>query len=382
MVSLAQVKWRRASGILRNRIGDFAEEVIFLKEAALAQEYFFGQLEDELDYLDQELMTERCFEWFIFDYPLSSGQTMIELFRDLFINRLPLTQALLVMLWESERSRFYKVRTVFPGKGLMVQDILNGKVYFVREPGVVIGVDPGTILYVRLLRVGTEYEFSTSAIGIPAEAYPELLGWLKSDYRHCAAHRPCQEKVDWNEYLRFRSPTINRKVVRLGLGHDDMPSSGTDKVVIPRLLFDLLCDPLAEFCGEVDETGAELEALLHHLRGADAVGETQTEEAGVCRSDEYASVAREVACGLAEIGSTPEEVNQALRLWREFCILEEPTVRKPGVWAASVIYTVIRLHGENRISQGDLARRFGVASSSISSRCGRLSRVLALKRGI
>ncbi len=383
MVSLAQVRWRRASSVLRNRLGDFAEEVIFLKEAALAQECFFGQLQDEIDYLDPELLAERCFEWFIFDYPLSSGQTVIELFRDLFVSRLTLDQALLLVLWEEARSSFYRVQTIFPGKGLVLQDVLNGKTYPVREPGVRIDVDPGTILYVRLLRVGAEYEFSTSAIGIPVEAYANLISWLKSDYRHCAEHMPFQGKVGWNDYLRFRAPTINRKFVRLGLGYQDMPMSNPDRVVIPRLLSDILNGPFGGGAfGEDDQTGAELDVLLHHLRGTGVVEEPVAGKTGVNRADEYAVVAREVACGLAEIGSTPEEVNQALRLWWDFCVLEEPAVRKPGVWAATVIYTVIRLQGENRISQGDLARRFGVASSSISSSYGRLARVLALKRGI
>lgn len=380
MTSLAQARWRRASGALRNRIGDFAEEVIFIKEAARAQDCFFAPLQDELDQVNPELMIERCFEWFIFDCPLSSGQTLLELYRDLFISRLPLTEALLLMLWEDEPNRFYRVQTVFPGKRLVVRDVLSGKTCAVRESGARLDVDSGDILYARVLRVGAEYEFSTSAIGVPAEAGPNLIGWLRSDYRRCAARRSSQGEINWNDYLRFRSPIICRKLVRLGLGYDDMPASKADKAAIPRLLLDMLQEPFGGPSGEDDEVEAEFEVLLNHLRGTGAAGELFTGEvAGPGHAEEYASVAREVACGLVEIGSTPEEVNQALSLWWDFCLLEEPAIRKPGVWAASVIYTMIRLHGKNKISQGDLARRFGVASSSISNSYGRFARVLALK---
>lgn len=378
VVSMAQVRWRRASGILRGRIGDFAEEVIFIKEAARAQDCFFGPLRDELEYLDPELMAERCFEWFLFDCPLSSGQTVIELFRDLFMSRLPLPQALLLMLWGGERSRFYKVQAIFPGRGLAVRDVLNGKTFEVHEPAVRSDVESGTILYARLLRVGTEHEFSTSAIGIPAEAGSNLIGWLRADYRRCAGQRSQRGKVGWDDYLRFRSPTINRKLVRLGLGYQDMPPAKAG----PAVSTGMPLEGLQVFNGFPAGNGkspAEFEALLDHLRGTNPAGETLADQTpDLVEAEVYASVAGDVACGLVEYGFTPEEVNQALRLWWDFCVLEEPVVRKPGVWAAAVIYTMLRLHERNRVTQTDLARRFGVAVSSISNNYGRFARVLGL----
>lgn len=402
VVSLAQAKWRRSSAELRRKLGEFAEEVVFLREAASAQEVYFAQIEEDVRGLDDELLIERCFEWFIFDYPLSSGQTLIELFGDVCGSRLSFPEAVLLVLWQEARANFYEVKTVFPGKGVVLKELVFGEEIWVREPGVQDDIVPGSILYVRILRVGEEYEFSTSAVGLPAVFKSELLRWLKRDFNNWRQTSKLEGSKAWVEYLRSQAHRLNGYIVRLGLGlsepalfrvGDDVPS------VVPLLKSLFQGETLRRICATT-EGRAQIEELLRLIQGADEIGEIRRRlgvgqrgregEAGEAEEQDgkdpgsfdwpektYAEVASQITDGLDCLGYRREKVKkEALGLWYRFCCAERPTLRKPSAWTAAVIYAVIRREGRKKISQHRLARMYGVAPSSISSNFRRLCKAL------
>jgi hypothetical protein len=92
----------------------------------------------------------------------------------------------------------------------------------------------------------------------------------------------------------------------------------------------------------------------------------------------YAAVADRVQDGLKALGYGPKQQKGALKLWYDFCLKEQPSIRKTAVWAATVIYAFGRLENEKVVKQQDLAGQYGVASSTISSRFRLLCQSLQL----
>ncbi|MGQ5712188.1 SEC-C metal-binding domain-containing protein [Desulforudis sp. DRI-14] len=393
VVSLAQVRWRRTASQLRRKLSDFAEEFMFARDASRAQDIYFQQIEDDIWALDEDFIIERCFEWFIFDYRLSGEQTLLELYRDANLENLTLTEALLLVLWSEAKSRFYEVTALLPGKGLVVRDIFENQSFWVREPGLQPEAEVGQIIFVRLLRVGAEYEFSTSAIGIAPSMKEIVQEWVNRDFRRWRRIRRRQEDNQFSLYLQQQAHRLSSQAIRFSM-HDQasLPwrSDGGDHPV-KRLMTLLQGDILNRIC-RTEEGREQVEVLLQLIQdtddkpGADSRTKTREKRASAENTvagynwpnQGYAGVAVQVEEGLKELGYLREEIQIALRLWYHFCVQEHPVLRKRGAWTAAVIYTMSRLDGRRHISQNELARRYRVAVSSVSNNFNSLSRALKI----
>ncbi len=393
MVSLAQVRWRRTASQLRRKLSDFAEEVMFARDASRAQDIYFQQIENDIWALDEDFIIERCFEWFIFDYRLPGGQTLLELYRDVNVESLSLTEALLLVLWSEARSRFYEVTALLPGKGLVVRDIFGGQYFWVREPGLQPEAEVGQIIFVRLLRVGAEFEFSTSAIGIAPSMKEVVQEWVNRDFRRWQRIHGQQDDHQFSLYLQQQAHRLSSQAIRFSM-HDQaslsLRNDGGDHPV-KRLMTLLQGDVLKRVC-RTEEGREQVEALLQLIQGTDDEPGTgkkpKTKEKQTTAENTvagyswpnhgYAVVALQVEEGLKELGYLREEIQVALRLWYHFCVQEHPILRKRGAWTAAVIYTMSRLDGRRHISQNELARRYRVAVSSVSNNFSSLSRALRI----
>src|SRR5690606_18719794 len=70
---------QRAAEELRDKLGRFASRPRFNREFETAFDFYFGHGLGEFGPLD-EADFERFMEWFVYDYPLSNGHRLIELF--------------------------------------------------------------------------------------------------------------------------------------------------------------------------------------------------------------------------------------------------------------------------------------------------------------
>ena len=395
VISIAQVKWRRASAQLRRRLAAFAEEAVFIREVSRAQELFFREIEHDLCTVDEDFIIERCFEWFIFDYRLPNGYRIIELFKDDFVDRLPLTEALLLLLWQESHCSFYEVKAVFPNKGFLLESLLDGKRYHVRNPGVPAEIGAGCILFIRLLKVGEEYEFSTSTLSLPASCKGALLDWVYKDHlRWCHVNRDTGD-LSWASYLRSQAHKINGEVIRLVLGTQAEGQGKRVEEQTVRHLISLLDNNVLRQVCCTREGRERLEELLLLLDDHEDI-EQLRKQLGIRNSHRlarepvtgpggfkwpqpaYAEVARLVNSGLKALGYGEEDIRAALRLWHDFCWLEKPYLKKPAAWAAAIIYTTGRLKGK-RISQSEIAAQNGVAVSSLSANFRFLCRALRFR---
>ncbi len=84
---------------------------------------------------------------------------------------------------------------------------------------------------------------------------------------------------------------------------------------------------------------------------------------------------------LADAGFTEGQVERATALWADYRDEAAPRVKKPEVLAAAVHYAIALVLGQNRVTQASIAKRYGVAPGSVSSRYADIRQTLALTPG-
>ncbi|HUW64118.1 MAG TPA: SEC-C metal-binding domain-containing protein [Spirochaetia bacterium] len=429
VIDLALVRWRKTAQELRRRLGEFADRDVFMEEANQAQDIYLAGLDPELVDHEDEFTLERCFEWFIFDYRLSDGRTVLEHFAQ--EEKISDNEQVLLGRWRQSRLSVHEVVEVRAGEGIVVRDLVSQAVYRVRDLNAALEIEQGSVLFMRVLAVGDEYEFSTSGLALPGSYRDVLMFHLQRDLREYLKRR---RGATPDQYLAQRAHVINKWVVDLGLLNrqprwnpdgsqrdplslnlaqkltnaflDDYYERWLDRNIpalgggTPRNLSrtGLGRQRLEELLRELDlieedrarrgepfydvnrvraklglqKTGSGREAARGGAARLELMGTQAWPEGG------YGEVARSVSSGMRELGFDKRQEGAALQLWHDYCSKERPLVRKVSVWSASVVYALSRLELNSRLKQKDLAAFFGVSISSISGNFRSLCRSLGL----
>ncbi len=82
---------------------------------------------------------------------------------------------------------------------------------------------------------------------------------------------------------------------------------------------------------------------------------------------------------MTEAGFSEGQRACAHRLWSDFTAGRRLRVQKPGVYAAAVEYAIALLHRKKGSTQASVAKRYGVATTSLSSRYYEIRDALALR---
>lgn len=440
VVSLAQFRWQRVGQQLRRKLGEFADQPFLAREAARAQQLYMEKIDPELIDQYDEFIMERCFEWFIFDYRLSTGETVIELFQkspDLSGQEKELLKG-----WASARISLYEVLDIPPREGLALQDLIRLTGVTVYDLNAAQELYPGMVLLMRVLKVGEAYEFSTSGLALPAPCRDVLLERVQGDLKTYCRERGTSIREGVNSYLKIRAYLLNAWVIEMGLSYilPDMISNDSEDYTPVKPDYDPVPDQIARELTNVflddyydrwldhplsvlngltprqacrsTEGKERLKEMLRELEQVEIEREYNSEpaydfqkvwrELGLARGrigkggatlslvknevpDDYQwpfpgclQVARQVMEDLKLKGCSHQQLGSALRLWHDYCWLGRPSFRKSAVWVASVIYTMARLELDRKVNQHDLAARYGVASSSISLNFRNLCRTLGL----
>ena len=234
--SLDQIRWRHAGQDLRRKLGDFADQPSFAWEAARAQDLYLGCMDQQLVDRYDDFTMERCFEWFIFDYKLSSGKTVIETFWQENLHDLGEKGSGLAKDWAVSAISLYEVTMTLPGEGLLIKDLLGRGGIQVHDVNAASEIEPGSILLMRVLKVGVEYEFSTSGLALPGDCKEALLNYLNRDRQEYFDERGTRPR-GWKNYLKKRAHKINAYVLELGTsrsqqGQDSRAKSGLERMAI------------------------------------------------------------------------------------------------------------------------------------------------------
>ena len=81
---------------------------------------------------------------------------------------------------------------------------------------------------------------------------------------------------------------------------------------------------------------------------------------------------------MREVGFSLDQIDGARSLWADFHEGRRVRMKKPEVYAAAVEYAIALIHGQSGITQVSVARRYGVAPGSLSSRYGEIREALDL----
>lgn len=84
---------------------------------------------------------------------------------------------------------------------------------------------------------------------------------------------------------------------------------------------------------------------------------------------------------MQEGGFSRAEVDCARLLWADFHREQPVRLKKPEVYAAAVEYAIGLVHGRSGATQASIARRYGVAATSLSQRFGQIRDALDLEPG-
>lgn len=139
----------------------------------------------------------------------------------------------------------------------------------------------------------------------------------------------------------------------------------------------------AELAGHAVEEAPDNEehaALLAWIEAGAGPESTQANIApfgrGAARTDDVAAVLER---NLREAGFTRREMERARALWSDYRDERAPRVNKPEVCAAAVHYAICLVLGQKRVTQVSIAKRYGVAPGSISTRYADIRETLALR---
>jgi hypothetical protein len=83
---------------------------------------------------------------------------------------------------------------------------------------------------------------------------------------------------------------------------------------------------------------------------------------------------------MPEYGFSRHDLKLARRLWHDYSQLSASTIRKPGAWAAAVVYVYAQLNSPQGVSAEQLAVDFGVSTSSVYTNRDKIFRALDLTK--
>ncbi|MCL2337801.1 MAG: hypothetical protein FWC60_10305 [Firmicutes bacterium] len=395
--------WRRGQH-LRMKLVEFADNDIFAREIEVAHEIYFAVLDSDLADDKDDFLMERFFEWFIFDYRLG-GKSVLEYFS--LAGGLAREEKALLEKWKRARCSVYQVKKLAGGAELTLRDLVRGKNIKVRDRQAVSEITPGDLLYIRILSLGEENEFSTGGLILPGCFESYILDRIKVDAEFYWTKK--NRRGSWDAYLRERAHILNAmvtKMVTLWSLHDESAQPAEVAAKPEQSMADNFLDyfydrwvnePMALLKGktplEAYETKSgrkKLQELLSKLQQGDAksgspgspidlfplwrkLSSTAASGTGDGRVD---SLIRD---GLQKMGYQSPQVKRAVELWHQYSSLARPTFRKPGAWAAAVIYALARAQGDDEINRNILAQMFNVSAATISNNYNSIRRTLHLE---
>ncbi|MFQ5594006.1 MAG: hypothetical protein ACE5HA_07630 [Anaerolineae bacterium] len=196
----------RAGDRLRNRIQDFAFQPRFKVEFDLALAQFFGEevtRTHTLVFGEEELPEFQ--EWYFFDYPTRSAETIIDIFAREGGEKLPERERELLDLWRRwNRYRLFEVQKVMPGTGVVVEDLLSGEVLEVHDRSASRSIQRWTILLARPLYTD-RLHFTGTATSLPPLKKGSVLDYSRQLLADFQARHP-QATLD--EFYRRRGLDI------------------------------------------------------------------------------------------------------------------------------------------------------------------------------
>lgn len=201
--SLRVSKYRNALSMLTDRLTEFSFLSRFRDEFEEAMKIYYC-LESFEDLLLPEDNIPNSMSWFIFDYELSDGDTVISHFIKERLNSLnPLERELAYLLKDSYVSVF-EVQDIKPGYGLTLVDIFTDQKLFVNER---MGSERTTrwaILAARIISLNGLNLIASGGLMFPPQLKQSLLDYIWTNYVE-----ETERKISIAQFLKGNAELIN-----------------------------------------------------------------------------------------------------------------------------------------------------------------------------
>jgi hypothetical protein len=160
---------------IRRDLLKFARDERFNEDFAKALPLYWNELYifDTAEEMSQEEAL-RFFDWFMFDYELSSGQRLINIYYDERREDLSSHQQRALDEWRLAPPAGAYELTGYEGQTLFLRDYLTGEEATVYESGGRGIVEVGEVILARLVPVMGQMEFSTTAAYLPAAEIQDI----------------------------------------------------------------------------------------------------------------------------------------------------------------------------------------------------------------
>ncbi|KJR41157.1 SEC-C motif domain protein [Candidatus Magnetoovum chiemensis] len=178
-----------------NNYNDLLEDALLLFWDGFDPVEYFS--DEEAQYVEGHF-----WEWLIYDYPVVDDneeyKTLIEVYIEKKKKITPDEHNVLKIMNNSTLS-LYEVQDVFPGKGLLLKDLLFGKEYDVREKSGSMEIEKWDILACRLLHLDGIYIICGSVFPYTRHRLSSIIQELRDDYE---AYKAEFSDIKMDKYLK------------------------------------------------------------------------------------------------------------------------------------------------------------------------------------
>lgn len=202
----------RAALELRERLVAFVSRPDWQGEVSSALELFWGPAGPTSLEEAEERGLIHFIDWFMHDYRLRDGRTLIEIFAQEQGPTLTTGQRRLLADWQHSLPGAYEVIQVRPGQGLRLRDILLGQLYEVRDISSSWEVRRWDVLITRIIRVGKTSQLSAAGWRLSPSRRAALHSFLLDAMADYTSTRPDSA---YDEFLRASSAEVNQYVMGL-----------------------------------------------------------------------------------------------------------------------------------------------------------------------
>lgn len=165
----------------------------------------------EIDNLEDR-GADRFMTWFVFDYALDDGLTVVEHLAAEPTFELDEAEAELLPQWKDVRLWPYAVESIAKGQSVTLVDMFEDKRYVLEDSAASRRLQPGEVLVGHLVPGGEHHFIGGAAAHLTADTRERLREYAEL---HLHAFQRENPEAGWHELIRDRSEIINHFVMQL-----------------------------------------------------------------------------------------------------------------------------------------------------------------------
>lgn len=194
---------KTAGQFVRRDLLKFARKDEFSEDFAKAMSLYWNDLYT-VDNAEEMSMPEafRFFDWFMYDYQLADGRFLIQVYREEEYENLSTAQQALIDEWVNAPPASAYELTGYEGQQLELRDYFTDETFTVFEAGGRGSVEVGEIILTRIVPVGDQLEFSTTAAYLPAEEIADLKEKMETAE---SAYKATHPDATHEEFMRNKN---------------------------------------------------------------------------------------------------------------------------------------------------------------------------------